>query len=92
MVEVNVVTFAKIKKITGQKQFPFEATTVENLLSKLTIEFGPEFERELFDEKGEIKKTYRIVVNARNINLLNGLNTELKEDDMVVIMPAIAGG
>jgi len=92
MVEVNVVTFAKIKQIIGKKQFPFEATTVNDLIVKLCSKFGNELERELLNEQGKIRKNYRIVVNARNINLLDGLDTELKEDDMVVIMPAIAGG
>ena len=92
MVEVNVVTFAKIKKIVGKKQFLFEATMVSDLIHKLIKEFGSELEQELFNEQGEIRKIYRIIVNARNINLLNGLETELHEGDMVVLMPAIAGG
>ena len=92
MVEVNVVTFARIKKIIGKKQFLYEAVMIKDLLAKLVEEFGAEFENELFDERGEIRKIYRIMVNARNINLLNGLETELHEGDMIVLMPAIAGG
>ena len=65
---------------------------VSDLLHKLIKEFGSELEKELFNEQGEIRKIYRIIVNARNINLLNGLETELHEGDMVVLMPAIAGG
>ncbi|MCE7741557.1 MAG: MoaD family protein [Candidatus Heimdallarchaeota archaeon] len=92
MVRVNVVTFARLKKIIGKKQFSYEATLVKDLISKLIKEFGLELEQELFNDKGEIRKIYRIIVNARNINLLDGLNTKLCEDDMVVLMPAIAGG
>ena len=92
MVEVNVVTFARIKKIIGKKQFPFEAILIKDLIANLILEFGPELEKELFNEKGEIRKIYRIIVNARNINLLDGFETKLQEKDMVVLMPAIAGG
>jgi MoaD family protein len=92
MVSVNVITFANIKKIIGKKQFSYEATFVKDLISKLIQEFGQELERELFNDKGEIRKIYRIIVNARNINLLDGFDTKLCEDDMVVFMPAIAGG
>ncbi len=92
MVKIVVVTFARLKQIIGKKQFDYEATMIKDLIEKLIKEFGPELEQELLNEKGEIRKIYRILVNARNINLLDGFNTELHEDDMVVLMPAIAGG
>jgi len=92
MVKVNVVTFANIKKIIGKKQFTYEAILIKDLISKLIEEFGHELELELFDSNGNIRKMYRVLINARNINLLDGLDTKLNEDDMVVLMPAIAGG
>ena len=69
-----------------------EADTVEDLLEKLLKEYGYTLKDELFDEVGKLKHTYRVVVNGRNINLLDGFKTKLKKDDMVVIMPAVAGG
>ncbi len=89
---IRVITFANIKKIIGKKQFTMEAESVEDLLDKLLEEYGKELRDELFDELGKIKSFYRIIVNGRNINLLNGFQTKLKDDDMFVLMPAIAGG
>ncbi len=68
------------------------AQTIEDLINKLKKDYDPAFSTELFNEEGKIKKVYRIVVNGRNINLLDGFQTKLKDEDMVVIMPAIAGG
>lgn len=92
MAKITIVTFAKIKQIIGKKEFVFEAIEIKDLIKKLIDEFGSELKQELFDEKGEIRKNYRILVNARNINILNGTETELQENDRVVIMPAVAGG
>ena len=92
MAKVKVVTFARLKQIIGKKQFSCEADFVKELLDKLIKEYGDEFEKEFFNNMGEINKRYRILVNARNINLLDGIDTKLQEDDMVVLMPAIAGG
>ena len=87
---VQVITFANIKKIIGIKQFTVEANSVEELINKLLEEYGLELRAELFDDKGKIRSIYRIVVNGRNINLLDGFQTKLKDEDMLVLMPAIA--
>ncbi len=92
MSKINVITFANIKRIIGKKHFIMEAESVEDMLNKLLEEYGQELKDELFDELGKIKSMYRIVVNGRNINLLEGFQTKLKDEDMIVLMPAIAGG
>ena len=92
MAKINLLTFARVKQIIGVKQIEMEAKTIQNLLDKLVLEHGEILREELFDKSGYLRKHYRIVVNGRHINLLNGFKTKLKDDDMVVIMPAMAGG
>ena len=92
MCRIKLITFTGIKQIIGEKQIDFSAKSVEDLINKLVEKFGTAFSNELFDDEGKIKKIYRIVVNGRNINILDGFQTKLKDDDMVAIMPAIAGG
>lgn len=92
MCRIKLITFTGIKQIIGEKQIDFSAKSVEDLINKLVEKFGIAFSNELFDEEGKIRKIYRIVVNGRNINILDGFQTKLKDDDMVAIMPAIAGG
>jgi len=92
MAKIKLLTFARVKQIIGVKQKEMEANTIQDLLDKLTLEYGNILQEELFDTSGDLRKHYRIVVNGRNINLLNGFQTKLKDEDMVVIMPAMAGG
>jgi len=92
MANIEIITFTKIKEIIGKKKFFYEASSVENLLNKMFEEFGEILKNEILDINGEVKKHYRIIVNGRNINLLEGFKTILNEGDMVAFMPAIAGG
>ncbi len=92
MASVRVLTFSNIKHIIGEKLFSMETNSIENLLEQLIDKYGTALKQELYDEEGKFRKIYRILVNGRNIHILNGFQTELKEGDMVVIMPAIAGG
>ncbi|MCE7738677.1 MAG: MoaD/ThiS family protein [Candidatus Heimdallarchaeota archaeon] len=92
MANIEIITFTKIKEIIGKKKFFYEASSVENLLYKMFEEFGEILKTELLDIHGEVKEHYRIIVNGRNINLLEGFKTILNEGDMIAFMPAIAGG
>ena len=92
MAKINLVTFARVKQIIGIKQKEMEADTIQNLIKKLIVEYGDILHEELFDDSGNLRKHYRVVVNGRHINLLDGFQTKLKDSDIVVIMPAMAGG
>lgn len=43
-------------------------------------------------EDGRVKAMYKILVNGRDIEFLNGLDTRLKEGDVVDVFPPVAGG
>ena len=92
MANVRVLTFSNIKQIIGKKNFSMNADNIENLLAQLIDKYGPPLKRELYDEEGKLRKIYRILVNGKSIHILNGFQTKLEEEDMVVIMPAVAGG
>jgi molybdopterin converting factor small subunit len=48
--------------------------------------------RILYDSKGNLRRYFNIFVNGTHIRDLNGLETELKEDDKVILMASAAGG
>ncbi|MHA1302490.1 MAG: ubiquitin-like small modifier protein 1 [Candidatus Heimdallarchaeaceae archaeon] len=92
MSKITVLVFSTIKQIIGKKQLEMKAETVEDLLGQLFRKYGEGLESELTDNTGQLKKVYRVIINGRNVNLLNGLETKLKEGDLVAIVPAVAGG
>ncbi len=96
-IELSIKTYLGLpKRVRGcdgpsRQQLQQAGTNFPSLLDLLE-EYGEELKDELFDELGKIRSFYRIIVNGRNINLLDGFQTKLKDDDMFVLMPAIAGG
>lgn len=68
-----------------------EATTVEELLSKLDGLF-PGLRAFLVDESKGLRRYVNIFVNQDDIRSAQGLRTKLKDGDRVNIVPAIAGG
>ncbi len=61
------------------------------LIDAIGNEF-PELKPAILDENQEIKGFIKILVNGKEIQFLNGLNTKLRNGDKVAIAPAIAGG
>lgn len=65
---------------------------VRDLLNVLAKQFGEKFVETVFDESGSPKKMFKIFVNGRDIDFLDGLATVLKEGDEVALVPPVAGG
>jgi molybdopterin synthase sulfur carrier subunit len=68
------------------------ACSVKELIGKLTRR-KPELRRNLIDEElGDQRPNALILVNGREISVLSGLDTKVKEGDEVVFVPVVHGG
>jgi molybdopterin synthase sulfur carrier subunit len=65
--------------------------TVGDNIRELTTNF-PELKRHLLDDKGQIRSFVNIFVGDEDIRDLQQDQTLVKEDTVVSIIPAIAGG
>jgi molybdopterin synthase sulfur carrier subunit len=92
---IKVRFFTSLREITGKKIQEIQCErdiTIEDLLSRLADQYGKEFRECLYDEKGSVHRYFSILVNGQSINRLEGLETKLKEKDIVVILPPVGGG
>ncbi|WP_457641572.1 ubiquitin-like small modifier protein 1 [Persephonella sp.] len=81
-----------LRRVTqGQGEVQVEAKTIAELIDKLEEEF-PGIKERLVEANGEIRKFVNFFVNDEDIRFLKGKDTELKDGDVVAIIPAIAGG
>ena len=95
---MTVRFFASLRELVSRRmevlKFPGgDAFTVEDALSRLTTIYGPEFFEFVFNGKtGGIKDHLTLLLNGRNIDSLDGLKTQLMEDDVLAILPPVGGG
>ena len=89
---VKVFISATLRTFTGRNaSFLLDANSIKGLLTNLTDEY-PDFTKALYDENDNIRPFINIYVNDVNIKELQKLETQLKDGDTVLILPAIAGG
>ncbi len=81
-----------LRRLTnGQGEVEVEAKTVREAIDKLEEQY-PGFKERLVDEKGELRRFVNLYLNDEDIRFLKGADTELKDGDVLSIVPAIAGG
>lgn len=93
--KVEVRFFTSLREITGKKIEEVQLhgiITVEELLTQLSAKYSKEFRKYLYNEKGKVYSHLSILVNGRSTNVLQGLDTELKNGDIIAILPPVGGG
>jgi molybdopterin synthase sulfur carrier subunit len=81
-----------LRRLTGDKdEVTINAKDIRELIEGLEKQF-PGVKERLCDESGNVRRFINLYVNNEDIRFLKGIETELKESDIVSIIPAIAGG
>lgn len=81
-----------LRRLTKDKdEVDISAPNVGELIEALESQF-PGIKDRLCDENGEVRRFINLYVNNEDIRFLDGVSTLLKDDDIVSIIPAIAGG
>jgi molybdopterin synthase sulfur carrier subunit len=93
-VKVQVKFLATIREIAGEPSTELLCDphdTARTLMWELSEKYGKMFEQVTMVGT-DLKPGIKIIINGRDIDYLNGLDTQLKEGDIIVIIPPIAGG
>ncbi|WP_457600053.1 ubiquitin-like small modifier protein 1 [Hydrogenivirga sp.] len=89
---VTVRVPTPLRRLTdGQGEVEVEAKSVREAIEKLEEQY-PGFRERLLDENGELRRFVNLYLNDEDIRFLKGADTELKDGDVLSIVPAIAGG
>jgi len=81
-----------LRQYTGrQDAIEVEGRTVSEVLTNLTARYG-DLRKHLYTDDGKLRSFVNVYVNDEDIRYLNKENTGIKENDVVSIVPSIAGG
>jgi MoaD family protein len=97
-VEVKVRFFTSLREIVNKKEKTLtfskeEKVTVDLVLRILANEYGKAFTEYVYNDKtGQPKNFLQFLVNGTSISTLSGLETMLKNCDVLAILPPVGGG
>jgi molybdopterin synthase sulfur carrier subunit len=75
----------------GAREVEAYGTTVGEVLNDLINRY-PAVREQLFDESGQLQRFVNVYVNEQDIQYLDRLDTPVRPEDTVIILPAMAGG
>ena len=94
--KVSVRLFTTLRELAGKDEeiFEFEmgSVAVNDVLERLVKQHGESFKNYLYNEKEIVREHLQILVNGKSIDLLEELDTLLKEGDEIAIVPPVGGG
>lgn len=94
MTKVLFRTYGHPTYIIGgsQREVEFEGSTVKDLLDALVGTFGGSMRSILYPHGATLSEMVYVLVNGTNISHLERLDTQLKDGDVVALLPITAGG
>jgi molybdopterin synthase sulfur carrier subunit len=79
------------KLIGGEEEIKTFGKDVYECLTLLCLSY-PDITKRILDENGDIRRFINVFVNDEDIRFLQGDDTPIKDNDIISIVPAIAGG
>jgi len=92
MARVLAKFFATVREVTGVRNAEFDAKDIKELLEILSKTYPKFSETVLKEGTMELKQFFSCMVNGKRIELLDGYDTILKDDDSVALFPPVGGG
>lgn len=92
---VSVKFVGSFRGISGKDNLTLKFGRAVSLtaLVKKTVEQLPKLKSSLIDpESGEPRRSMLVLVNGKEISVLNGLETRVNDEDEVVFVPVVHGG
>jgi molybdopterin synthase sulfur carrier subunit len=94
-VPLTIKFIGALRHLSGKTEFTVsiqEGISIKELVSKITQEF-PELKHTFNDQDlNDSRSNSLVLINGREISVLNGYETKLKDDDEIVFVPVVHGG
>jgi MoaD family protein len=93
---VNVKFLGIFQRLSGKKEHELklqEPSTIQDVMTKLLQAFSDDFKAVLVDAQlNDPRLNALILVDGKEISALQGLETEVKDSQEIVLLPMVHGG
>jgi molybdopterin synthase sulfur carrier subunit len=91
--QVKVEFYASMREVFQEKEREIRLGGVSNIREILYLLCNTYQRRQkILDHSGQLRPDINVLKNGRNIKFLDGIETEVKEGDVIAISPPIIGG
>lgn len=77
--------------VGGEKELQADGSSVGELLREMADKH-PATQTQLFSGDGQLNRYVNVYLNDEDVRVLQGLETPVGDSDVLVILPAMAGG
>ena len=97
-VEVKIRFFTNLREIVNKREETLNfadnvKVTVDTVLKTLSNKYGKPFTEYVYNSETGLPKGFlQFLVNGTSTSTLNGLETELKDGDVLAVLPPVGGG
>ncbi|KON33193.1 MAG: hypothetical protein AC479_05475 [miscellaneous Crenarchaeota group-6 archaeon AD8-1] len=98
MLKVKILFFTRLREIIGKKEevidlLPETKITINMILSILTKKYTNPFEEYIFNPKTRrIRGHLQFLINGKTVRSASEMEIELKDGDVLAILPPVGGG
>lgn len=76
----------------GKHELRVEAGSIADVMGALKADGYPSLVRHVCDHDGQLRPFVNVYLGENDIRTLSGMRTSLAQDDVVTILPSVAGG
>ena len=89
---VSILVPAALRAYTErQAEIEVEGSTAGEAIADLAAKY-PDIRKHIYKDDDNLRDFINVFIGDTNIKELNGLKTQIKDGDSVMLVPAIAGG
>ncbi|MGD2142432.1 MAG: MoaD family protein [Candidatus Bathyarchaeota archaeon] len=87
--------YAMLREAAGRKKEMIELpekASVGDLMNLVVGKYGDDFYRYVYDGQKRVRDYLSFMLNGINVNSINGFETQLKDGDVLSVLPPVGGG
>ena len=91
--KIRVKFFATFRELFGGEEKEIELESESNIQDLLNLLCdSSQCRQKIFDHSGKLRPDVKILKRGRHIQFLDGIHTQLKEGDVIIMFPPVFGG